>query len=32
VLGFLLDVLFEQLRARLIAWAEPSHEIAVGTS
>jgi len=32
VMGFLLDVLFEQLRARLIAWAEPSHDIAVGTS
>ena len=32
VLGFLLDVLVEQLRARLIAWAEPRHDIAVGTS
>ncbi len=31
-LGFLLDVLFERLRAKFIAWAEPSHAIAVGTS
>jgi NitT/TauT family transport system permease protein len=31
-MGFLLDVLFERLRARLLAWAEPVHEIAVGTS
>jgi len=31
-LGFLLDALFEGLRARLLAWAEPSHDIAVGTS
>ena len=31
-LGFLIDALFEGLRARLLAWAEPSHDIAVGTS
>ena len=31
VLGFVLDVGFERLRARLVAWAEPVHEIAVGT-
>ena len=32
VLGFIIDVLFERLRARLLSWAEPVHEIAVGTS
>jgi ABC-type nitrate/sulfonate/bicarbonate transport system permease component len=32
VLGFALDVLFERLRAWLLAWAEPVHQIAVGTS
>jgi len=31
-LGFVLDLLFERLRARLVAWAEPSHDIAVGTA
>jgi ABC-type nitrate/sulfonate/bicarbonate transport system permease component len=31
MLGFLLDVLFEQLRTWLLYWAEPAHEIAVGT-
>jgi ABC-type nitrate/sulfonate/bicarbonate transport system permease component len=31
-LGFVLDVLFERLRSWLVAWAEPVHEIAVGTS
>ena len=31
VLGFAIDVLFERLRTRLLAWAEPVHEIAVGT-
>ena len=31
-LGFVLDALFEQLRAWLLAWAEPVHAIAVGTS
>ena len=32
VLGFIIDLLFERLRAWLVAWAEPMHEIAVGTS
>ena len=32
VLGFIIDVLLERLRARLLSWAEPVHEIAVGTS
>ena len=31
-LGFIIDVLFERLRAWAVAWAEPVHEIAVGTS
>jgi ABC-type nitrate/sulfonate/bicarbonate transport system permease component len=32
VLGFVVDALFERLRARLVAWAEPTHAIAVGTT
>jgi ABC-type nitrate/sulfonate/bicarbonate transport system permease component len=32
LLGFLLDVAFELLRAKLLAWAEPSHSIAVGSA
>lgn len=32
LLGFALDVAFERLRAKLLAWAEPSHSIAVGTA
>ena len=32
MLGFVLDVLFEKLRAWLVAWAEPVHQIAVGTT
>ena len=32
LLGFVLDVAFERLRAWLLAWAEPVHQIAVGTS
>jgi NitT/TauT family transport system permease protein len=33
MLGFLVDALFERLRSRLVAWAEPTHEIAaVGTT
>jgi len=32
VLGFVIDALFERLRARLVAWAEPVHEIAVGST
>jgi NitT/TauT family transport system permease protein len=31
-LGFLLDAAFERLRAKLVAWAEPVHQIAVGTA
>lgn len=31
-MGFILDVGFDHLRSRLLAWAEPVHEIAVGTS
>ena len=33
MLGFIIDALFEKLRGRLVAWAEPAHEIAaVGTT
>jgi NitT/TauT family transport system permease protein len=32
VLGFVLDLIIEKLRAELVQWAEPTHEIAVGTS
>jgi ABC-type nitrate/sulfonate/bicarbonate transport system permease component len=32
VLGFVLDVAFERLRSWLVAWAEPVHQIAVGTT
>jgi ABC-type nitrate/sulfonate/bicarbonate transport system permease component len=32
LLGFAIDMLFERLRAWLLAWAEPVHQIAVGTS
>jgi ABC-type nitrate/sulfonate/bicarbonate transport system permease component len=33
VMGFVIDALFERLRARLVAWAEPTHDIAaVGTT
>jgi ABC-type nitrate/sulfonate/bicarbonate transport system permease component len=32
VLGFMLDVAFERLRSWLVAWAEPVHQIAVGTT
>jgi ABC-type nitrate/sulfonate/bicarbonate transport system permease component len=28
VLGFVIDAVFERLRAGLVAWAEPSHQIA----
>jgi ABC-type nitrate/sulfonate/bicarbonate transport system permease component len=31
-LGFVLDVAFERLRGWLVAWAEPVHQIAVGTT
>jgi NitT/TauT family transport system permease protein len=33
ILGFVIDALFEKLRGRLVAWAEPTHDIAaVGTT
>ncbi|HJU30487.1 MAG TPA: ABC transporter permease [Hyphomicrobiaceae bacterium] len=32
VLGFALDVAIEWLRARLIGWAEPTHQIAVSAA
>jgi NitT/TauT family transport system permease protein len=32
ILGFVLDVAFEKLRSWLVAWAEPVHQIAVGTT
>src|SRR5882724_8134177 len=33
LMGFVIDALFEKLRGRLVAWAEPTHEIAaVGTT
>ena len=31
-LGFISTSAFERLRAMLVAWAEPVHEIAVGTT
>jgi NitT/TauT family transport system permease protein len=31
-LGFVLDALFERLRASVVAWAEPTHDIAVGST
>jgi NitT/TauT family transport system permease protein len=33
LMGFVIDALFEKLRGRVVAWAEPTHEIAaVGTT
>ena len=32
MLGFVIDALFEALRSRVVAWAEPTHEIAVGST
>jgi NitT/TauT family transport system permease protein len=32
VLGIIIDVLFERLRSRLVAWAEPAQTIVVGTA
>src|SRR6202008_4598080 len=32
MLGFIIDVGFERLRAHLVAWAEPAHDIAVGST
>jgi NitT/TauT family transport system permease protein len=31
-LGFIIDALFERLRAHLVSWADPVHEIAVGSA
>lgn len=31
-LGFVLDVMFEFMRSRLVAWAEPAQTIVVGTT
>jgi len=31
-LGFALDAAFEALRSRLVRWAEPSHDLIVGTT
>jgi len=32
LMGFVIDALFERLRAYLVAWADPVHEIAVGST
>ena len=32
ILGFVLDVAFERIRAWFVAWADSQHQIAVGTS
>ena len=32
LLGFVIDASFERLRTRLVAWADPVHEIAVGSA
>ena len=32
VLGFVCDWAFEAIRRKLVAWAEPAHEIAVGSA
>jgi NitT/TauT family transport system permease protein len=32
MMGFVIDALFERLRAHLVAWADPVHEIAVGST
>ncbi len=31
-LGYALDLAFERLRGRLVGWAEPAHDIIVGTT
>jgi len=31
-LGFIIDAGFERLRAHMVAWAEPTHDIAVGST
>ncbi len=32
IMGFVIDVGFERLRAHLVSWAAPTHEIAVGST
>jgi len=32
MLGFVIDAAFEKLRFRVVAWAEPTHDIAVGST
>ncbi|MGE3145860.1 MAG: ABC transporter permease, partial [Pseudorhodoplanes sp.] len=32
VMGFLLDLLFEKLREAVAGWAQPAHQIAVGSA
>jgi NitT/TauT family transport system permease protein len=32
VLGFVLDVAFEKLRGFVVGWADPVHQIAVGSA
>ena len=32
ILGFVIDAAFEKLRFRVVAWAEPTHDIAVGST
>jgi NitT/TauT family transport system permease protein len=32
IMGFVIDALFERLRAHLVAWADPVHESAVGST
>ncbi len=32
IMGFVIDAAFEWLRGRLVSWAEPVHEIAVGSA
>ncbi|MEN3384111.1 MAG: NitT/TauT family transport system permease protein [Hyphomicrobiales bacterium] len=32
IMGFVIDALFERLRAHLVAWADPVHDIAVGST
>jgi len=32
IMGFVIDAAFEWLRTKLVAWAEPVHEIAVGSA
>jgi NitT/TauT family transport system permease protein len=32
IMGFIIDAAFEALRRKLVAWAEPAREIAVGTA